>query len=145
MLLDGCHLGGAQQGSHSGALVGCGDRDDGPGVPGTARASRPVDVGLVLGGRVDMDDEGDVIDVDPAGRDVGRDEHSDLSAVEGVQVAGACVLRQVRVQVETGDTCIGCGLCATRCPEKAIVMDEIEPMKEHILDYLGDARPQIKG
>jgi ferredoxin len=44
-----------------------------------------------------------------------------------------------------GDTCIGCGLCGFRCPEKAIVMEEIEPMKEHILEYLGDARPQIKG
>ena len=46
---------------------------------------------------------------------------------------------------KTGDTCIGCGLCGFRCPENAIVMEEIEPMKEHILEYLGDARPQIKG
>ena len=45
----------------------------------------------------------------------------------------------------TGDSCIGCGLCGFRCPEKAIVMEEIEPMKEHILEYFGDFRPQIKG
>ena len=63
--------------------------------------------------------------------------------------AGTCPMDAIVVGEDriarTGDSCIGCGLCAFRCPEGAIVMEEIEPMKEHILDYFGDARPQIQG
>ncbi len=41
-------------------------------------------------------------------------------------------------------SCLGCGLCASRCPKQAIIMEEFEPMKEHILDYFGDEiKPQI--
>ena len=46
---------------------------------------------------------------------------------------------------KTGDSCIGCGLCAFHCPEKAITMEETIPMKEHILEYFGDAPIEIKG
>ena len=62
----------------------------------------------------------------------------------GLVPYSALRLKDERLQYRA-DRCIGCGLCGFRCPEKAIVMEEIEPMKEHILEYLGDARPQIRG
>ena len=43
------------------------------------------------------------------------------------------------------DRCLGCGLCAVRCPQQAIVMKELRPLKEHLLDYFGDFRPEIRG
>src|SRR5699024_6983341 len=60
-------------------------------------------VGLVLGGRVGVHDEADVVDVDAAGGDVGGDEGLDAAGVERVHVAGAGVLRQVAVQVDRRD------------------------------------------
>ncbi len=47
--------------------------------------------------------------------------------------------------VTTDVSCLGCGLCINKCPQNAIVMEEFEPMKDHILDYFSDIRPQIKG
>ena len=45
-------------------------------------ATRAVEVGLVVLGRVVVDDDVDVVDVDAAGGDVGGDEHLDLAAVK---------------------------------------------------------------
>jgi ferredoxin len=47
--------------------------------------------------------------------------------------------------ISVSDECIGCGLCAYKCPEKAIAMEETEPMKDHILDYFRWFRPQVNG
>jgi formate hydrogenlyase subunit 6/NADH:ubiquinone oxidoreductase subunit I len=47
--------------------------------------------------------------------------------------------------ISVSDECIGCGLCAFKCAEKAIVMEEIESMKDHILDYFRWFRPRVSG
>ncbi len=61
----------------------------------------------MLDGRVDVDDEVDVVDVHAARRDVGRHEHAHSavfgSGGEGAEVALARILRQVAVQVDGGD------------------------------------------
>ena len=62
--------------------------------------------------------------------------------MEGCTGCGKCVNICPMNAVRTGsagitvrEQCIGCGLCAVHCPEKAIVMDEITPMKDRIQDY----------
>ena len=44
---------------------------------------------LVVGRRVDLEDDRDVVDVDAAGRDVGRDEHREGAVTEGAEHAVA--------------------------------------------------------
>src|SRR5690606_3779431 len=66
-----------RQGDHDAVLAGAG------GAPG------PVQVVLVVRRRVDLEDQRDVVDVDAAGRHVGRDEHRQLARLEGVQHPGA--------------------------------------------------------
>ncbi len=39
--------------------------------------------------------------------------------------------------------CIGCGLCSVKCPEKAIVMKELVPIRNDLLDYFWGVRPNI--
>ncbi|MCX5868652.1 MAG: 4Fe-4S binding protein [Proteobacteria bacterium] len=53
------------------------------------------------------------------------------------------VLKDNSVTID--NSCIGCGLCSIHCRAGAIVMEEFEPMKDHILDYFRDIRPQING
>ena len=78
--------------------------DDGARGAGAGGAARAVQVRLVLHGRVDVDDELDLVDVHAARGDVGRDEHAH-AALGGVgaergEVAVARGLRQVAVQVD---------------------------------------------
>ena len=51
------------------------ERDDDAGLAGAGGAARAVQVGLVVLGRVEVDDHVDVVDVDAAGGHVGGDEH----------------------------------------------------------------------
>ena len=78
-------------------------RDDGAGRASPSGAPGTVQVGLVLDRGVGMDDEGDVIDVDAAGGNVGRDEGGGGAAVERRHGAGAGVLGEVAVQLDRGD------------------------------------------
>ena len=58
-------------------LVALGRGDEGdrpPGAPDPAGAADPVHVGVGRVGDVVVDDVGDVLDVEPAGGDVGRDQ-----------------------------------------------------------------------
>jgi hypothetical protein len=66
----------------------------------TAGASDAVDVVVVGLGRVEVDDVGDVVDVEAAGGDVGGDECRDTSALELCERAFAMVLLEVHVQRE---------------------------------------------
>jgi Pyruvate/2-oxoacid:ferredoxin oxidoreductase delta subunit len=61
----------------------------------------------------------------------------DICPMECIEVNG--------MGITVTDECIGCGLCAFKCPEHAITMEEIEPMKDHILDYFRWFRPRING
>ena len=74
------------------ALLARGHERDGDAdaacAAGTAGA---VHVGLAVFRRVVVDDVRDVVDVDAAGGDVGRDEHVDLAALEGLE--GTLTLR----------------------------------------------------
>ena len=60
----------------------------------------------------------------------------------------ACIMDALKVGeddiITTDESCIGCGLCIRKCPEKALIMEEFEPTRDHILDYFDeDIRPTI--
>ena len=81
------------------ALLGQHDGDDVTGAAGAGGTPGAVQVRLVLGGRVDVDDQLHVVDVHAAGGDIGGHQHAGLAGGEGGQVAVAGRLRQVAVQV----------------------------------------------
>ena len=93
----------AQQGLGVLALLGQDDRHHIAGLPGTCGATGAVQVSLVLGRRIAVDDQFDVIDVDAPRGDVGGDQNPGRPADEGGQVAVTGRLRQVPVQVHRGD------------------------------------------
>ena len=72
-------------------------------LAGPAGAADAVDVGLRLVRDVEVDDVGDVVDVEPARRDVAGDQDSHLPAAELVERARALVLRLVAVDGQRGD------------------------------------------
>jgi len=51
------------------------ERDGNPGRAGPGRAPDPVNVCLGNVGHIEVDDVGDLVDVDPARSNVGGDEH----------------------------------------------------------------------
>ena len=96
----GLDAGGTGQGADVADLLVGHQRDDGAGGAGARRAARAVQVGLVLGRRVGVDHEGDVVDVDAARGDVGGDQRGRLAGLERLHVAGAGVLGEVAVQLD---------------------------------------------
>src|SRR5581483_7073323 len=60
--------------------------------PGTRRPPRAVEIRRVVGGGIEVDDGGDVVDVDATRCDVGRDEGPDLAPPEGVERTGPLLL-----------------------------------------------------
>jgi hypothetical protein len=68
-----------------------------PAVAGAGGAAGAVQVGLVVLGRVVVDDDVDVVDVDAAGGDVGGDQHRQLAGGEVGQRPLAHALAQVAV------------------------------------------------
>ena len=82
-------LGAAEQLVHAATARLRDERHDGALLARAAGAAGAVQVGLVLVGRVGLDDQGDVVDVDAAGRDIRRHQHVDAAA--GEQLRGcAC-------------------------------------------------------
>ena len=82
-------------------LVALGRGDEGDraaGAPDPAGAADPVDVDLRGGRHVVVDDVGDVLDVEPAGGDVGRDQQPHPVVLEGDHHAVADALADVAVQ-----------------------------------------------
>lgn len=92
--------GPAQQRLSVPALLGQHDRDHVARVSGPRRAPGTMEIGLVLGGRIDMDHQLDLIDVHTPCRDVGRHQHAGLTSGERGEIAVTCGLRQVAVQVD---------------------------------------------
>ena len=60
-----------------------------PFMPGAAGAADAVNVIVGLPGNVEIDDVADAFDVEPAGRDIGRDEDVDLVLLEPVELGDA--------------------------------------------------------
>ena len=81
------------------ALFGKDDRHDVAGITGSRGSSGPVQIGLVFGRWVDVDDQFDAVDVYTACSDVGRHQYANLTGRERRKVAVACGLRQVAVQI----------------------------------------------
>ena len=97
---DACLL---RQQSYVGALVRGHDGDHESASTGSCRTSGAVKVRLVLCRRVDVDDQIDVIDMDSAGRDVRRDQHTYASIGKGRQVSFTSALTEISVQVHCRD------------------------------------------
>src|SRR5699024_1800205 len=74
-------------------------RDDGARLAGAGGAARTVQVGLVLDGRVRVDHDRHLVDMDAACGDIGADHRRGGAGAEGLEVPGARVLREVAVQV----------------------------------------------
>src|SRR5260221_8196428 len=114
------HAEPALQPLHLELLVPEHEGDDHALVAGTGSAARAVYVRLVLLRRVVVDDHVDVVDVDAAGGDVGRDEHAVLVLLEVLERLFPRRLAQVAVDrgrghafaLELGDELVGASLRA---------------------------------
>jgi hypothetical protein len=84
---------------HALDLLGRRNSDDDPRGAGARSASRAVEVRLVLGRRVDVDHERDVVDMDASRGYVGGDEHARRPVREGGEVALTSGLGEVAVQL----------------------------------------------
>ena len=83
--------------AHVVVLLGHHEADPDAVAAGARRAPDPVDVGVAVARGVEVDHVGDVVDVDPAGRDVGGDERVDVTGRELSEGAVALVLGLVAV------------------------------------------------
>ena len=79
------------------SLVHRDERDGLTRGAGTAGAADPVDVVLRVPRELEVDDDRQVLDVEAARGDVGRDEHPDVARLEALERARPLGLRAVRV------------------------------------------------
>src|SRR5260221_362334 len=78
--------------SHLVDLIGEHEADPGAATAGAAGATHPVYVGVLVPGRIEVDDLGDPVDVDPAGCDIGCDQCFDIASLEAGEGAFALAL-----------------------------------------------------
>ena len=144
-------------------LVADHERDRDAVAARAAGAARAVHVAVLVLGRVEVDDVGDVGDVDAAGGDVGRDERVDVPALERGERALALVLGLVAVQrqrldaarAEALDEPVGAALGADEDEREAAValelVDErvelglVQDLDEAVLDLRGLLRGRPVG
>ena len=75
------------------------DQRDGHALAtGPARPSDPMDIGVGVGWDVVVDDVRDVLDIETAGRHVGRDEHVQRAVTEAAHHPVACLLDEAAVE-----------------------------------------------
>ena len=72
------------------------------GVVSAGGATDAVDVGLRRRGHVEVDDVGDVVDIDAAGGDVGGDENLGLSSPKRIEGAESLALTAITVHDGNG-------------------------------------------
>jgi hypothetical protein len=72
------------QGSQFAHLIGQDQRHHNPGGPGSRRATGPVEVVLVVVGKVEVNNAGDSIDMDPPRRHISGDQGVDLAIAKGL-------------------------------------------------------------
>jgi hypothetical protein len=78
-------------------------RHDDPAGAGTSGATGTVYERLGFGGRIDVHDQRDPVDVDAARGDVGGDQHTGRAGDERRQIALSGGLRQIAVQFDSGN------------------------------------------
>jgi len=83
------------------------DGDDVTSAAGTCGAPRPVQVCLVLSGRIDMDHQLDIINVNAAGCDIGGDQNHDITGCKFREVAVTGRLREIPVQINGRNSRLG--------------------------------------
>ena len=83
--------------AHVAGLIGRHHRDNDALGAGASRATGTVQVRLVLGRRIDVDHERDVVDVNATGSDVSGDQDTGTAVGERVEVALSGDLLQVAV------------------------------------------------
>lgn len=86
-------------------LVEIAKRHRGAALTRAPRTADPVHVGLGNVRKFEIDDGGQILDVDASRRDIGGDEHADLSPFETVERVLPRALRFVAVNGERLDLC----------------------------------------
>jgi hypothetical protein len=76
-----------REGAHLTELIGGCHGHDGSGCACASSTTGTVGVGLVLGGRINVHDEFDIVDVNAAGRDIGGYEHARAAVLEGCEIS----------------------------------------------------------
>ena len=148
--IDGLEAEGALQDAVGRPLLLGDERHDDAGLPGPARAPRPVQVVGVVGGRVEVHDTGQILDVNASSGHVGGHQRPGPAVGEGRQGPFALGLGLAAVDGESldaagvelhGDTIrTASGAAEDECP--AVLADERDGDRDPLLS--GDAPEQVR-